>query len=127
MKINQLKPVNLYVLKLIKDKYYVGITQKDLGARFLQHEQGIGASWTKLYKPISIIETLRTTNRFDEDKWTKMYMDKYGIENVRGGSYTKINLDEYQLKALKLELKTVNNLCFKCGKSCHFASECMNM
>jgi len=127
MKIDLIKPFNLYVLKLIKDKYYIGITNKDLRVRFLQHKQGIGASWTKLYKPISIVETLMTSNKFDEDKWTKMYMDKYGIDNVRGGSYTKINLDEYQIKALKLELCTANNLCFKCGKFGHFASQCMIM
>jgi hypothetical protein len=124
MKTNLTNPFNLYVLKLIKDKYYVGITQKDLFSRFLQHKHGIGSSWTQLYKPISIVETLMTTNKFDEDKLTKMYMDKYGIDNVRGGSYTKINLEEYQIKALKLELCTANNLCFKCGKLGHFASRC---
>jgi len=127
MKINLIKPVNLYVLKLINDKYYIGITQKDLWVRFLQHKQGDGASWTQLYKPVSIVETLKTTNKFDEDKWTKMYMNEYGIENVRGGSYTKINLDEFQIKALKLELKTANNICFICGKHGHFASQCKIM
>lgn len=121
MKINSF---NLYVLKLIKDKYYVGITYRDLSIRFSQHQQGIGASWTKLYKPISIIETLKTSNKFDEDKWTKMYMNKYGIENVRGGSYVKINLEKFQIKALKIELCTANNLCFKCNKFGHFASKC---
>jgi len=30
--------------------------------------KGILASWTQLYKPISVVETLMTTNKFDEDK-----------------------------------------------------------
>lgn len=119
-------PFNLYVLKLTKDKYYIGTTNKEITVRFLQHEQGNGTKWTQLYKPISIIETLKTSNKFDEDKWTKMYMNKYGIDNVRGGSYCQINLEDYQIKALKLELKTANNLCFKCGKIGHYASQCIN-
>ncbi len=115
---------NLYVLRLIKDKYYVGITHNDPLIRFNQHKYGIGAQWTKLYKPLNIVETFKSTNMFDEDKLTKMYMNKFGIENVRGGSYAKINLEEYQLKALKMELCTANNLCFKCGKRGHFAFNC---
>ena len=115
---------NIYVLKLVKDKYYIGKTYKDINQRFTQHCKGCGAEWTKLYKPVKMIEFFQTTNKFQEDLSTKKYMDKYGIENVRGGSYTKINLDDYQLKALKLELKSANNLCFKCGVYGHFASEC---
>ena len=124
MKINFKDRFNLYVLKLIKGKYYVGITYKNISVRVYQHEIGIGSEWTKLYKPISIIETLKTNNIFEEDKYTKMYMNKFGIENVRGGSYTKINLEEYQKKALELELRSANQLCFKCGKLGHFASKC---
>jgi len=124
MKINTF---NIYVLKLLQDKYYIGKTYKDINQRFTQHYKGIGAEWTKLYKPIKMIEFFQTTNKFQEDLITKKYMDKFGIENVRGGSYCKINLDDYQLKALKLELKTANNLCFKCGTYGHFVSECKKL
>lgn len=115
---------NVYVLKLIQDKYYIGKTCKDIAQRLAQHEKGFGAEWTKLYKPVKVIELFETTDKFQEDTITKKYMDKFGIENVRGGSYTKINLVHYQLMALEIELKTANDLCYKCGKSSHFSSEC---
>jgi len=49
---------------------------------------------------------------------------KYGIENVRGDSYTKIDLESWQIMSLEHEFKSVSNKCFNCGKSGHFANEC---
>ena len=51
-------------------------------------------------------------------------MDKYGIENVRGGSFCEIILDDTTIKLLEKMRKTVENKCFICGKTCHFAKEC---
>lgn len=125
VKINITIPFNLYVLRLLEGKYYIGITHKTILERVSQHKKGKGAIWTKIYKPIDIVESLKTNNIFEEDKYTKMYMNKFGIENVRGGSYSKINLEEYQIKAIESELRTVNHLCFRCGKFGHFASNCV--
>jgi cellular nucleic acid-binding protein len=115
---------NIYVLELLNNKYYVGKTLKNVPNRFNEHATGIGSEWTKLYKPIKIIEQFETNDKFLEDKYTKIYMDKKGIDNVRGGSYTKINLEDWQIKCLELELKTANNLCYKCGKPGHFSNDC---
>lgn len=120
----RINPFNIYVLKLAQNKYYIGKTFQDIQTRYNQHVKGIGSKWTKLFRPIETVEFFQTTNKFKEDMITKMYMDKYGIENVRGGSYTKIKLDPDQVKLLKQELCTANNLCFKCGKFGHFASHC---
>jgi hypothetical protein len=46
------------------------------------------------YKPIELIELLPNCDDYDEDKHTIKYMDKYGIDTVRGGSFVLIQLDK---------------------------------
>ncbi len=118
------KSLNLYVLKLVSNKFYVGKTCKSVSYRFNIHKNGHGAKWTKLYKPLEILEQFESNDKFDEDKYTKKYMDKYGIDNVRGGSYANIVLTDWQIKTILHELNSCNDLCFKCGSSTHFASKC---
>lgn len=124
--LNIIKMLTIYALELESNKYYIGQTHRATGAniRFQEHKSGNGSEWTKLYKPISIIETYETESLFEEDILTKKYMIKYGIENVRGGSYTKIDLDEWQIKSLEHEFKSVSDSCYNCGKKGHFAKDC---
>jgi len=83
----------IYTLELENNKYYVGKSCVSK-QRILKHFQEEGSEWTKLYKPIKIIEIIPDCDNYDEDKYTKIYMDKYGINNVRGGSYVQIELNE---------------------------------
>ena len=114
----------IYVLKCSNDKYYVGKTNKFVEERFAEHIKGVGSEWTKLYKPIEILESVDMISDFDEDIKTKEYMKKFGIDNVRGGSYSQVNLPKYKIKALNDEMCTANNTCFTCGKSGHFSKYC---
>ena len=87
--------VTIYILLLANSKYYIGKTTKTISERFIEHltKSEVSCAWTTLYKPELIINSYESSNPFEEDNQTKKYMFEYGIENVRGGSYTKIILD----------------------------------
>ena len=76
----------VYVVLLERNKYYVGETQNlDLTIEQLK----LNLEWTKLFKPVKIIEFYNNCDVFDLDKYTVITMAKYGIHNVRGGSFTE--------------------------------------
>jgi hypothetical protein len=111
------------VLKLQEGKYYIGKTSNPQ-FRLESHFSNSGSEWTRIYKPIKVLEIIPNCDDYDEDKYTKIYMDKYGIDNVRGGSYTSIKLDTLTKKQLIRISNSTNNRCFKCGKEGHFAKNC---
>ena len=115
--------VYIYTLKLKQGKYYVGKTSHP-NFRIESHFNSEGSGWTKMYNPIKILEIIPNCDDYDEDKYTNIYMDKYGIDNVRGGSYTSIKLDATTKKHLEKSSNSTNDRCFKCGKEGHFAIEC---
>jgi predicted GIY-YIG superfamily endonuclease len=112
-----------YVLKLSDDKWYIGKSNSPI-ERITQHLNGNGSEWTKKYKPLAIVETREISDGFEEDLITKRYMAKYGINNVRGGTYCTIDLDKNTIKFLEKEFTGASDLCYLCGVSGHFAKEC---
>ncbi len=116
---------SIYILKLKEGKYYVGIT-KNISKRIKEHMDGKGCIWTKKYKPNGIEKIIKNITKYDEDKFVKIYMEKYGIDNVRGGSYSNLKLTNLQKSFIKNELRVVDNSCFICGKMGHYAKNCRN-
>jgi predicted GIY-YIG superfamily endonuclease len=114
---------NIYILRLTQGKYYVGKTN-NLERRHQEHINGTASAWTRKYTPVAVEKIIPNSSHFDEDKWTKEYMNKYGIQNVRGGSYTEIHLNDFQMDTLKTEIWGAKNLCKQCGRSGHFAKTC---
>src|ERR1700722_16710055 len=112
-----MEKITIYVLKLEQEKYYVGKTRKTVQERYVEHISGKGSEWTRLYKPIKILEEIQDCDKFDEDKYVKKFMSKYGIENVRGGSYTTIMLTHEQKELLEKEITAADDRCFNCKES----------
>ena len=113
----------LYVLQLTHNKWYVGKTD-DVAKRYQQHKAGYGSEWTKIYNPVKLVETREVKSDHDENNLTKDLMKKYGVENVRGGSYSQVVLGGTTLQFLQREVRGNEDSCFNCGKSGHFVKDC---
>lgn len=115
----------VYVLKLESNKFYVGKTNNDPEIRFSQHlSKERSTEWTRIYKPIEIIQIYEDCDDFDEDKYTLMYMKIHGIDNVRGGSFCEINLPQENVNTIKKMIRGSCDKCFICGSDEHFAKKC---
>jgi len=114
---------SIYILRLKDSKYYVGATN-DVDKRYREHRTGVGAAWTRKYAPLGIDQVIYSASPFDEDKYVKQYMSVYGIDSVRGGSYSQMVLDDAQKSAIEKELRTAEGSCMRCGRTNHFAYTC---
>ena len=115
----------IYVLSLVDDKYYVGATtENQLEERVSEHRAKKRSAWTNHYPMVKLIAIYRNVDNWTEDIITKQYMRKYGVDNVRGGSFATIRMPRYQHQLLCNEINTSNNVCWRCGRSNHFIADC---
>lgn len=114
----------IYILELEDNRYYIGKTNRTVEERFKDHMNGKGCIWTSTYRPKKIIETIETQDRFDEDKYVKKYMTLYGIDNVRGGTYSSLILSKNIISYLEREITSMTDKCYICKNDGHFMSDC---
>jgi predicted GIY-YIG superfamily endonuclease len=113
----------VYVLELENGKYYIGRTT-NLDERVESHFNGVGSAWTRKHKPLRLLESRPNVSKFVEDACTKEYMAKYGINNVRGGSYCQVNLSSKTVEVLNSELDKTHDRCYHCHAKGHHANDC---
>ena len=115
--------VFIYVLQLKRSKYYIGKTNYP-HFRIKSHFNSFGSEWTKKFKPTKLIKLIPNCTSYDEDKYTLEYMEKFGIDNVRGGSFCRIELSYENKKSIQQMIKGSTDKCYECGKEGHFAKDC---
>jgi hypothetical protein len=113
----------IYILQLEEGKYYVGKT-RNIEQRLNDHYHDNGSEWTKKYKPVKTIQIVENCDDFDEDKYVLINMSKYGIDNVRGGTYSNPILDALTIEHIEKMIDSAKDRCFTCGKGGHFAKNC---
>ncbi len=113
----------IYVLKQESGKYYVG-RSIDVMKRIDKHMCGEGSNWTKEYRVIGIEEVVEMKSRYDEDNKTLELMRKYGIENVRGGSFTEKVITKTRRRIIEKMIRGYEGVCYKCGEKGHYIREC---
>jgi GAG-polyprotein viral zinc-finger/GIY-YIG catalytic domain len=121
---NAFQETNVYVLKLKHGKYYVG-TADDVDRRFAQHcaGDGTGSEWTRRHEPIEIVHQQRG-NRFFENMLVLQWMNRFGLDNVRGGTFSSVVLQQAQRDEITRQLNHAANRCLNCGSQNHWVSQC---
>jgi len=117
----------IYILKLKNQKFYIGKSRnkKTLNNRLRNHFNRGGAVWTKRHKPIEVDKIINIIDeKYIEDRIVFEYMNQYGIDNVRGGSFCKVKLSIEEKNVIKRIINTEEDTCFICNSNNHMSNEC---
>jgi hypothetical protein len=110
---------NIYAVELADNHFLVHPSVKS-EERDIIRECAILYDWARKYEPVFVCESfyLEQDTPITIDYFVKKYMQIYGIDNVRGGSYSQNELTEFQKKVLEYEftipeIMTKNNIFLK--------------
>jgi len=89
----------MYFIALDEDKIFIHTDfKKDKDIIMKECEEDF--EYVKKYKPQQITMSTRVTDLYDVDKYVKIFMHMFGIDDTRGGSYTNMELPEYLKEAI---------------------------
>ena len=98
--------IHIVILELENNCFFIGKTN-DILFNMNKYNRNLN-DFTIKNKPIKIHEFKENCNIYELDITVKIYMNKYGINNVRGGSYSDLMLSKEQVNILEKELKIIN-------------------
>jgi hypothetical protein len=89
----------LYFIALDEDKIFIHTDLKkehDVIMKECEEEY----EYVSKYKPQQITMTMKVTDLYDIDKYVKIFMHMFGIDDTRGGSYTNMELPDHLKEAI---------------------------
>jgi len=107
----------LHVLLLTEDKLFLhGSSRTITDDSVIMLECEIMHEYLHKYKPLRILESIALRQTCEIDFFVKKYMKCYGIDNVRGGSYTDFKLTDDEKKFIEREhLMNIDTMQSKCS------------
>jgi len=120
------RKTNVYILRLVAGKYYVGTSQNPQ-KRIMDHFANKGVSWTKKHAPLAVEAVYNGVDVFEENMWTKRLMAEHGILNVRGGLYVREEIPEPEQKMIQREIWSTMAVCMRCGRDGHMVAHCQHI
>jgi hypothetical protein len=94
---------SIFLLELEHGKFYVGASS-DPVKTLEECREGLGPVWTRIHRPLRLQEVIRMAPVSDVDQHVRRWMLQYGVENVRGGSWSEVRLTDKERQALCGEL-----------------------
>lgn len=116
---NYSKMPTVYILKCKDDCYYIGKTTGSYFKVIDDHFKGLGCEWTKVHKPIRLEILRHFCDEKDDDFYTRLFIEKYGIDKVRGGSYSQLELSEQQICEISHHPIDIHLTCYQCHMKGH--------
>jgi len=111
--LNEESAAILYAIRLTDERYFIHVQSDDGHTR--SNEQ-IMELCVKLYKyvdkyrPLEIVDIVYSIDPIQIDRFVLQYMLQFGIEYVRGGSFSSENLSRNRLKMIEKQLDTIVHL-----------------
>lgn len=109
----------VYILKCKDNCYYIGKTTGNYFKVIDDHFKGLGCEWTKLHKPIRLEILRHFCDEKDDDFYTRLFIARYGIDKVRGGSYSQLELSKQQLCEISHNPNDMHHICYQCNMKGH--------
>lgn len=83
---------SFFFMELEHGKYYVGAS-KDPLKTLEEHREGMaGVAWTQIHRPVRLREVVAVARPSELDHYVRRCMLQWGVEHVRGGSWSDVRL-----------------------------------
>lgn len=118
--------VYVYIIQLKNNKFYVIKSNKLLESLDIDSQEFNNIEWL-YYNPIINLQKLSEIRIFEtdinEDDIVLELMQKYGINNIRGGTFKTLNISVGNTFDIINKLKKELNKCYLCGQN-HLIIDC---
>ena len=92
-------PLYMYYVSLENDKLLLHVDFKQDNGVVLSDCERL-YEFARINAPLRVAYTSEVKDLYDVDKDVKLFMNMFGIENTRGGSYTDVELPDFLMKTL---------------------------